>query len=133
MKLTYREDPKEWRKSIWLMALGLAIVSSLLRWRRHLPVNVWLVLLLGLGLVALAALVRPRWFRGWYRLSLWLGFHSSQFLGRCALVIFFIFILTPLGLGLRLAGKDPLRLRRPRQAATYWHQARASNPLDRLF
>jgi hypothetical protein len=120
MKLTYREDPKEWRKSIWLTALGLAILSSLLRWRRHLPANAWLGLLLALGLVALAALVQPRWFRDWYRLSLWLGFHSSQFVGRCVLV-------------LRLTGKDPLRLRRPRQTATYWNKARESNPLDRLF
>ena len=133
MKLTYRENPQEWRKSVWLTALGLALLSSLLHWRRHLPAHAWLGLLLGLGLVALAAGVQPRWFRGWYRLSLRLGFHSSQFLGRCALVIFFAFILTPLGLVLRLAGKDPLRLRRYRPAATYWQEARESNPLDRLF
>jgi len=133
MKLTYREDPKEWRKSIWLTALGLAILSSLLRWRRHLPANAWLGLLLALGLVAMAALVQPRWFRDWYRLSLWLGFHSSQFVGRCVLALFFLFIIIPLGLVLRLMGKDPLRLRRPRQTATYWNQARESNPLDRLF
>ncbi len=133
MKLTYREDPREWRKSVWLTALGLALLSSLLRWRRHLPAHAWVGLLLGLGLVALAAGLQPRWFRAWYRLSLWLGFYSSQFLGRCALVIFFACILTPLGLVLRLAGKDPLRLRRPRRAATYWQQTRESNPLDRLF
>jgi len=115
------------------MALGLAILSSLLRWRRHLPANVWLGLLIGLGLVALAALVQPRWFRGWYRLSLWLGFHSSQFVGRCVLALFFLFIITPLGLGLRLAGKDALQLRRSPNATTYWHPSRERNPLDRLF
>jgi hypothetical protein len=133
MKLIYKEDPKEWRKSALLAALGLAILSSFLRWRRHLPVNFWHALLALLGLVAICAVLQPRWFRGWYRLSLRLGFYSSQFIGRCVLAVFFIFILTPLGWVLRLMGKDPLQLKRPHNAATYWHQARDCNPLDRLF
>jgi len=133
MKLIYQEDPKEWRKSALLTALGLAIVSSLLRWRRHLPVNFWCAWLALLGLVAICAVLQPRWFRGWYRLSLRLGFYSSQFLGRCVLVVFFLFILTPLGWILRLMGKDPLQLKRPPKAATYWHQAKNYSPLDRLF
>jgi hypothetical protein len=133
MKLNFKEDPKEWRKSALLNALGLAILSSLLRWRRYLPVNCWQALLVSLGLVAICAVLRPRWFRGWYRLSLQLGFYSSQFVGRGVLALFFIFIITPLGFVLRWAGKDSLQLKRPRKAATYWHQAKDCNPLDRLF
>jgi hypothetical protein len=133
MKLNFKEAPKEWRKSALLTALGLAILSSVLRWRRHLPVNFWCAMLALLGLVAICALLQPRWFRGWYRLSLRLGFYSSQFIGRCVLAVFFIFILTPLGWVLRLMGKDPLQLKRPPNAATYWHPARNCNPLDRLF
>src|SRR5580704_8986558 len=133
MKLRYQEDPKEWRKSTLLTVLGLAILSSLLRWRRHLPTTVWCGLLTLAGLVAISALLRPGWFRGWYRLSLWLGFYSSQFLGRCVLSVFFVFIMTPLGLALRLAGKDSLQLKRPTRATTYWHPAKDSSPLDRLF
>jgi hypothetical protein len=133
MKLNFKEDPKEWRKSALLTALGLAILSSVLRWRWHLPVNSWCAMLALPGLVAICAVLQPRWFRGWYRLSLRLGFYSSQFIGRCVLAVFFIFILTPLGFVLRLTGKDPLRLKRPHNAATYWHQAKDCNPLDRLF
>ena len=133
MKIHYKEDPREWRKSTLLTALGLALISSVLRWRRHLPTEVWLGVLGLLGLVALGALVQPRWFRGWYRISLWLGFHSSQWLGRLILVLFFIFIITPLGWVLRLMGKDPLQLRRPQAATTYWQEAKPVNPLDRIF
>jgi hypothetical protein len=133
MKLNFKEDPKEWRKSALLAALGLALLSSLLRWRKHLPVNCWLVLLALLSLVAILAVLRPRWFRGWYRLSLRLGFYSSQFIGRCVLLLFFVFIITPLGFGLRLAGKDSLQLKRPRSATTCWHPSKDSSPLDRLF
>ena len=133
MKLNYKEDPKEWRKSALLTALGLAIISSLLRWRRHLPVNAWGTVLAVLAVVAVCAVLQPRWFRGWYRLSLWLGFYSSQFIGRCVLILFFIFIITPLGLMLRLAGKDPLQLKRPDSVTTYWHPSKDCSPLDRLF
>ena len=133
MKLIYKEDPKEWRKSALLTALGLALISSLLRWRKHLPANYWYALLVLLAIVAICALLQPRWFRGWYRLSLRLGFYSSQFIGRCVLMLFFIFIITPLGFILRLAGKDPLRLKRPSEVNTYWHQSKDCSPLDRLF
>ena len=133
MKLIFQEDPKEWRKSVLLTALGLVILSSLLRWRRHLPTNVWLGLLAVLALVALGALVQPRWFRGWYRVSLRLGFYSGQFIGRFVLVLFFVFVITPLGLVFRLAGKDPLQLKRPDNVRTYWHPSNENSPLDRPF
>jgi hypothetical protein len=133
MKLNFKEDPKEWRKSALLTLLALAILSSALRWRRHLPVNAWWALLALLGLASICACVQPRWFRGWYRCSLWLGFYSGQLLGRCVLILIFIFVLTPLGLVLRMFGKDPLQLKRPPSAATYWHSSKDSSPLDRLF
>ena len=133
MKLKFLEDPKEWRKSTLLTALGLAILSSLLRWRRHLPVNAWYAMLGVLAIAAIIALFRPRWCRGWYRLSLRLGFYTGQFAGRCVLMMFFICILTPVGWILRLAGKDPLQLKRPRDVATCWQPAKNPGPLDRLF
>jgi hypothetical protein len=133
MKLKFKEDPREWRKSTLLTVLGLALLSSLARCRHHLANNAWLVFLAVLATVAICAVFKPHWFRGWYRLSLRLGFYLSQFIGRCILAVFFIFILTPLGLILRLMGKDALQLKRPSGAKTYWHQARNIGPLDRLF
>jgi hypothetical protein len=133
MKLNYKEDPKEWRKSALLAALGLAILSSLLCWRKHLAVKFFLAELVALGVVAIFAALQPRWFRGWYRLSLRLGFYSSQFIGRVVLLLFFIFIITPLGFLLRLAGKDSLQLKNPRDGKTYWHESKDCSPLDRLF
>jgi len=52
------------------------------------------------------------------RLPLRPGFCCWQFIGRCVLALFFIFILTPVGFVLRLAGKDALQLKRPREAKT---------------
>ena len=133
MRLKLLEDPKAWRNQALLNALGVTILISVLRWRRILPVNLWSAALAILGATAFCALLRPQWFRGIYRLSVRIGFSLSQFIGCAVLMLFFIFILTPAGLALRLAGKDPLQLKRPRDAKTCWHQARDCNPLDRLF
>ncbi len=133
MKLKLKEDPKEWRKAAWLSALGLAVLSTVLRWRRVLPTAVWVAALVVLAGVAVSAWLWPRAFRGYYRVSSRVGFFISQFIGQVVLTIFFVLVLTPMGFVLRLFGKDLLRLRRPREAATYWHKARSSSPLDRLF
>ena len=134
MKLILKEDPKEWRKATWLAALGLAILSSLLCWWRHvLPVNVWTVVVTVLAGVAIAAALKPRWFRGYYRFSQRLGFGISQFGGRVILGLLFFVAVTPLGILLRLFGQDNLRLKRQPEAKTYWSPAKKPSALDRLF
>lgn len=53
--------------------------------------------------------------------------------GRVMLTALFLVVITPVGLVLRMLGKDPLRLKRPQHAATYWHKAKAPGPLKRLY
>jgi hypothetical protein len=132
MKLKLSENPKEWRKNAWLTTLGLAVFSTLLRWRRVLPVGIWIAVLTAMAAVAVAAAIEPRWFRGFYRFSVRLGFGISQFAGRVILAFFFVVIITPVAVLLRVAGKDSLRLKRP-AGDSYWTTARPKTPLDRLF
>jgi hypothetical protein len=133
MKLKLKEEPKEWRKAAWMSALGLALMSSLLRWRRVLPTTAWVVVLCLLAAVAVTAALRPRWFRGYYRFSTKLGFAISRMAGFAVLALLFFIVITPLGLILRMMGKDPLRLRRPAGAESYWSEVRGQSSLDRLF
>jgi hypothetical protein len=133
MKPNLKDEPKEWRKSALLAAFGLALVGSLLRWRHVLPNKAWLLVLAVLGVAAVAALLRPRWFRGYHRFSMRAGLAISQWLGRVALILFFLFILTPVGLVLRLAGKDPLQRQRPAKTDTFWQPAKNTSPLNQLF
>jgi hypothetical protein len=133
MKLNLKDEPKEWRKSALLLVFGLALISSLLRWRHHLGQQTWLILLAVLAVAALVAALQPRWFRAYHLLSMRLGFAISRILGRVLLTLFFIFFITPLGWLLRLAGKDPLQLKCPSNADTHWNTAKDSSPLDRLF
>jgi hypothetical protein len=133
MKLKLKEEPKEWRKAAWMSALGLALLSSLLRWRRVLPVTAWAAVLCLLAVLAMAAALRPRWFRGYYRFSTKLGFGLSQMAGCAVLALLFFIIITPLGLVMRILGKDPLRLRRPAGTESHWSAVRQKSLLDRLF
>ena len=50
-----------------------------------------------------------------------------------ALNLFFILVVTPLGVILRIAGKDLLQLKKAGKGETYWNAAKESGPLDRLF
>src|ERR1022692_3205683 len=92
MKLRLKEEPKEWRKAAWMSALGLAMLSSLLRWRRILPVAAWGLVLSLLAGLAVAAALRPGWFRGYYRFSMKVGFGFSQLAGRVILALVFFIV-----------------------------------------
>ena len=133
MKLNLKDEPKEWRKSALLATFGLALISSVLRWRHVFAASAWFTLLAVFGFTAVVAVLQPRWFRGYHLLSMRLGFAISQVAGRILLVLFFIFIITPVGFALRLAGKDPLQLKRPANADTFWQDAKDPSPLDRMF
>jgi hypothetical protein len=133
MRLQFKEEPKEWRKAAWLGALGLALLCTVLHWRRALPASAWASALAVLGVVALCAWLWPRWFRGYYRLAARLSFWTTRVLGCVVLAFLFLLVVTPLGLVLRWMGKDLLQIRVRRGASTAWHKAGESTPLDRLF
>ena len=133
MRLKLKEEPKEWRKAGLSLAVGLTILSSLLRWRHVLTKGIWLAALAGLLLVALAAWTHPRWFRGWYRVTTRLAFWIGRCVGLVAMVLAFYLIFTPASLVLRLLKKDTLKLKRDPKAASYWTDAKENTPLERLF
>jgi hypothetical protein len=133
MNVKYKEDPTAWRKSTLLTVLGLAILSSLLRWRHVLPAEGWIAVLVVLGCIGTTSWLRPQWFRGYHRFSTWAGFWSSQCVARVVLVLIFFILIMPAGLIMRALGKDPLRLKRSRTAQSYWRQAKAGGSLDRSF
>ncbi len=132
MKLRLKEDPKEWRKSTLLTLSALAVLGSLLCWHRVISVPSWRMLLASVAAVATIACIQPCWFRGYYRVSTRVGFWLSQVIARIVLTLIFIILITPLGILLRIFGKDLLRLKRTGQES-YWNAAKPSGSLDQLF
>ena len=133
MKLRFKEDPKEWRKAALLSLIGPSLLIGIFRWR---GVVSWKFVFAALALfvvIALCALVRPRWFRGFYRFGTWLGFHTIQIFGKVVLALVFFLFLTPFGLIMRLMGKDSLQLKPPRDQQTFWRPAKQDGSLDNMY
>jgi hypothetical protein len=76
---------------------------------------------LGIALAfALTAAIRPALLaamnRAWLRLGLFLG----KVISPIALGVLFFVVLVPIGIAMRMAGKDPLRLKRDAGTQSYW-------------
>ena len=131
--LRLKEKPSEWVKFTAVMGLAPNLVLWTLWWRDLLPLAVPAAVT-ALALVALvAALCRPRWFRGFYRGGMTVSFHLGQLFGKGLLTLFFFLMVTPLGLLLRLMGKDLLQLKRDPTAKSFWHPAKTGREFDRMF
>ncbi len=128
-----KENPKEWWKFTAVMALALAIVSALLQRRKVISREMLFAIIGLLALALLCCALRPKWFRGFYRAGMTISFHVGQAIGVVLLAVFFLVVLTPIGLALRLLGKDLLRLKRLPGAQTYWLSARPPHQFDRQF
>lgn len=133
MRLRLKEDPKEWRKVALLGLIGPSVILGVLRWRGVISSSVLTTALALVALIALCALARPRWFRGYYRFMTRLGFYITQVLGAIILVAFFLVILTPFGWIMRRLGKGFLQLESPRDRQTFWQPARQDGSLDSMF
>ena len=132
MKLRFKEDPKEWRKAAWFGTLGFALLSSLLRWRHVLTTTWWVGILAFLVFVACLAAWRPRFFRGYYRFGMRMGFFVTKYAGFAVLSLFFLVVIVPMGLVMRLFGQDLLALKRSRKES-FWVPARPESQLERMF
>lgn len=133
MKLRLKEAPREWRKFGLSSALVLALLTALAYWRGWVSPPAAVAILTGLLAVALLAVAWPRGLRGPYRLGMQVSHALGRVVAPLVLGVIFLLVLTPLGLLLRLLGKDLLRLRRDPGATTYWQPVTGSRDLRKMF
>jgi hypothetical protein len=132
MKLRLQERPVEWIKFTGVIAFMAGLIACVLFRRRVLGLNGLVAVTALLSGIVIVSALRPSWFRGFYRVGMTVSWHVGQIMGRILLMLFFLLVVTPMGLFLRLCGKDLLALRRSR-TASYWRASRPSSPFDRLF
>ncbi len=131
--LRLKEKPLEWVK--FTAVVGLALNGALyLLWRNKVVSGrvCWVTVGLALAFIATAT-IRPYWFRGFYRGGMTFSFHIGQVIGKVILIFFFLIIVTPMGLLLRLMGKDLLQLKRTPEKTTYWQKAKNQRNFDQMF
>jgi hypothetical protein len=133
MRLEYREDPREWRRLTLASLGGPVLLAGFCWWRGWIGWRGWLAVVAAACGVAVLAGVRPEWFRGYYRAIVWSGFQVARALGYAVLTLLFWLLVVPMGLALRWAGHDPLRLRREDGAASYWQKSPPPTDLERMF
>ena len=113
-------------RNFGLLVGGVFVALGLLALWRGKPVYPWL-LTPGLLLVAFGAGV-PRTLKyvyiAWMSLAMVLGFVVSHVI----LTVFFLLVITPIGLVARIAGKDFLRLKLDQKANTYWISRERKDP-----
>ena len=77
---------------------------------------------------ALAALARPTLLAKLNRLWIKIGILLGKVVSPIALGILFYGVFTPLGIAIRLSGKDPLRLKFSTGANSYWIERKPPGP-----
>ena len=112
-----KADVKELRKFSITLFIAFVILGLLIYWRRG---EAGLVLC-GVGLaVLLCGLTVPKVlhypYKGWMRLSLILGFLMTHLI----LSLMYYFVFTPIGVVMRMFGKDFLHKQFDKNATTYW-------------
>ena len=94
------------------------VVVGLMEFTGSGPLRFW-PFAVSAGFLA-AAFFRPRLLSPFNRAWLRLGLLLSRVVNPVIMAVIFFGVLTPTGVLMRLAGKDPLRLRFDREAGSYW-------------
>lgn len=133
MRMRFKDTPSERRKFLLSLSVMLAIVVAVLLWRAILA---WPGAWAAWGTVAVLLCVGLAWDAAGRRVhhaGMALGYVMGRVFGTLFLLLLFLFVLLPLGLALRLFGKDLLQMRRwPSDAGSYWKIPRKPGSLDRM-
>ena len=119
---------RELRKFGLVMAAPLTLIGGVLLWRGRTAG----MILLGLaGLFLLLAGVAPRALAPVERY--WMAFAErlGAVMTRVILTLTFYLVITPIGLLLRVMGKDLLHLRDDRDRESFWEPAEPGGPAER--
>ncbi len=110
-------DHKELRKFSWILGGAFLALGAFAWWRGSGAAN---YLLAPGAIIAVVGTILPgalRWlFFAWMALGLVLGTIVTSII----LTLVFLLAVTPIGLIMRMVGRDPMERELDRQASTYW-------------
>lgn len=122
------KSTKELRKFGLVMTVPFAIIGGLMMWRGKALAPYFLAL--G-GFFLVSGLLIPTILRPIEKA--WMKFAEvlSVIMTRVILTLTFFLVITPLGLLMRMMGKDLLKMKRDPQAASYWVPVASDGPCSR--
>ena len=116
--INWHPTPRELKRFGVSNLVILGVAGALFYWRGHtdLAWGFWIVGV-ATGLTGMTGTVVA--LPGYY-LFMAVGLVMGNVVGRVLVGLFYYLLITPMGLVMRLIGRDPLRLRAPADASTYW-------------
>jgi len=133
MRMRFKDTPSERRKFLLSLSVMLSGVVGLLLWREAIAwPSAWVAwgavaVLLCVGLACAAV------GRGIHRVGMTFGYGMGRVFGTLFLLVLYFAVLLPLGLALRVFGKDLLQMRKwPPAAESHWKIPRPPDSLDRM-
>lgn len=136
-EINWQPGPRELRAFAKVIALGFPILAALFgssAWLRSHAWPAWTLWLGGIGLaIGLACMAAPRAARPLYLVWMALGCGIGLVVSNVVLAAIYFLVVTPIGLALRLAGRDPLRRAFERERASYWDDAEKAGDVERYF
>jgi hypothetical protein len=138
-EINWKPGESELRKFAWSLIIGfpcLALVFFFAKWAKAgaVPEPLFFIRLAligalsGLVCLSLKPLARPLYVI-WYALACCIGFVMANLL----FALMFYGLFTPIGLFMRLIGRDPLKLKFQRGTPTYWQDAEPAPPPAQYF
>jgi hypothetical protein len=118
LRLPWQADRGQLR--LFALILGLLLVALARGWRHASGIGSAALGALGLALLVLA-IVAPFRVRGLYLLWLTATAPIAWIVSYVLLGVLYFIVITPIGLTLRVLGKNALLLRRPPSRRTLWH------------
>jgi hypothetical protein len=109
----------------FIIAAALFVTSVLGYWHDRAA---WPALLAAAGIFAGLAVLAPRWLAPLNRLWTKLGLLLHRIVSPVIMAFLFFGVITPIGIAMRLAGRDLLRMRFDRTATSYWLERRPPGP-----
>jgi hypothetical protein len=138
-EINWQPQAPELRKFAWSLILGFPVIAGIFfcaKWiKGHaMPEPQFFLLLGGIGAavgllcMVLPVVARPLYFV-WYALAACVGLIMANLI----FTLMFYGIFTPLGLVMRLLGRDGLNLRWKKTAASHWIDVPPAPPAERYF
>ncbi len=117
IRATWREPTNRDLNILALLFLAFpGAVGGLALWKGSANGWIWIAVGCVLGISRLIPPLFKAIYRFWITISIVLGY----FVSRILLTIIFFIVITPMGLIMRVMGKDPMERKLDPDAATYW-------------
>lgn len=130
----WNPKPRELRRFGCTLAIGLCVPATVLTVRARLVPPGPALILAGIAVVsAVVAIWQPTRLIWPYRIWMLVARSLALLLQTILLCAFFVLVLTPVGLALRVARRDPLERRRDPDRDTYWISVRPPTDRRRYF